>query len=487
MKSLHWLILSVAVVLYLSVLVRGQSCTSTYLKTFTNADSASSKASSYVCPIGFVNAIMGSANRTCVPVTDALNNFIGKSCESSTYCGFNFLGCATSTNKCDYKKTRILGDSCTVRENCLGSFGTISGGTNCLNGTCVSMSVSATVSTAGEKCNGANVDTEKNVMYTCANGFTCYLEQCVKLNYNAVGGPCNTGTVNYVRDTCATGLVCDGTTCAKPTILKEGENCTASSILNICDTGLVCRKKGPGVASSTCEKPSVYREYCESASDCYSLPVLVMKCSKNKCQRKYYLSDGSDCEKSDDCYSSYCEMSTLKCKTPLLTCTTTSLCPTGTGYVCGCGGSSSATGFNGTCIASCQGYLFDYQACAYNNGVDELAGLPATAGSYVIDKSSSILNNTCAKEYLNLLRCHRKSSANAGVYTGAATIPDFDISGDPVPPTSIIEPVVGRNISAPGGTVKPKTSVSAAERLTNNSVFIYVVVMFIATFVSLMY
>ncbi|KAG2373776.1 hypothetical protein C9374_011865 [Naegleria lovaniensis] len=450
-------------------MILAQSCTSNFLKPpMSYQDSINSKASSYVCPVGFANGFdQSSGNRTCLTTSQILSN-LGKICtgtQTASTCGPTWLTCPTSTMRCTFRRTRMLGEYCTVRENCVGSYGTITAGTNCVNHRCVSMTVVANIKEEGKPCRGGAIDLDQNIMYDCATpGYECVADVCLKIVKNTEGGPCATAA-NNVRQECATGFGCYNDVCKAQTMLSKGQNCTAVPETTVCGTGLVCKKASSSATYKSCEVPSVYGEFCESASDCYKLPVLQMRCSKNKCIRRYSQFDGVDCESHQDCFSGYCQAG--KCASPInLPCSTTQACPSGTDYKCGCGGATSASPFNGTCVPPCNGYQQDFLSCAYNNGLDELTTSYAISNQlHPVDSNSTLLTKACSREYKNLLKCYIKAWKDVGVYNGENLVPGVDLSGALEQPTYVVQPVVGRNISSPS----PKTSAQISEGNSNRT------------------
>lgn len=475
-------ILATIAVLFLSTKLLSwslaQSCTSNFIKTMTYQDTVNPKGSLLVCPVGFVNGFdTNSGNRTCLSTSRVLNN-LGKICTgtaTASTCGPTWLTCPFSTMRCTHRRTRMLGEYCSVRDNCVGSYGTITDGMNCVAHRCVSMTVVANIKQEGKPCRGKALDIDQNIMYDCAGpDYECVTEVCLKIVQNREGGACNQVDDNNVKQICAVGFGCYDGVCKAQTILNNGQNCTAVPETTICANGLVCKKESPTSTYKSCQIPSLYGEYCESSSECYKLPVLQMRCSKNKCIRRYSQFDGADCESHQDCYSGYCQPSIRKCSSPTtLTCTTTTPCPSGTDFKCGCGGFSSASPFNGTCVAPCNGYQQDFLSCAYNNGLDELGSSYAVSHHFhPIDTNSTIFTKLCHREYRNLLKCYMKAWKDANVYDGENSLPGFDLSGPLEQPTSVVLPVVGRNISSPS----PQTSaqISHATSMTKGGVLFLV-------------
>ena len=477
--------------LMLSTVV-GQQCTSNYVSGITAADAASSKASSLVCPTGSINGFSFTGNRTCISIPNTiLPNYVGMSCAgSSSACQANWLGCAARTQTCEYRRTRILGDYCTHRENCVGSFGSASAYTNCVNNQCVSFKVLPVVNVEGGACLEKSLNETTNIVNDCAAGFYCYQGACLKMAYNSdEGGPCETIS-GGVRVFCKenSGLTCISNVCYKPTILQLGQNCSGLPVSTVCADGLYCRKENIDSAAKTCQKPSVYGEFCETASDCYKLPILQMRCAKNKCIRRWHLLDGEACDKNDDCFNNYCE--NLKCSSTVVTCSTAKACPSSSDLKCGCGGLSSASPFNGTCVQPCNGFREDFYACAYNNGVDELtSGMTSTISYQPVDANSTVITKLCSKQYANMIKCYKKAWTDAGMADVSAltTLSGLDVTGQPQIPTNLTLPVVGRNLTSPSPKVAVSVSLvfyaSEATFITTSLPFVFALLFICLSFV----
>ena len=175
----------------------------------------------------------------------------------------------------------MLGEYCQSRETCAGSYGTLGAMTNCYNNRCSSFQVVASVDSIKGACREKAFDGEKNIMYDCAPGYVCYLDSCAKVTENGEGGKCD--VFGDDRQACKAGFVCVNGACAKISYLSLGQDCTFTNTTVTCDDGLVCKKERATDANKSCLKPSLYGDYCEATADCYKLPILQMKCSKNKC------------------------------------------------------------------------------------------------------------------------------------------------------------------------------------------------------------
>ena len=440
----------VAVLLAMLVaMARADTCSSSFVSSIL---SNYTSQATLTCPIGYMNIADGNNGRTCATVKSVYDSKLGKACTNSADCIFGSLTCVDSV--CVNQYTRIEGDACTKKESCTPTFKFNS--MNCYSGKC--QQYSYTTAGKGEAC--GSVDNSKNTAVTCSSGNTCYgvdanSRKCYSYVYLSTGSSCTIG--GKLDSTAYTITACDpavsycgsDSTCKAYTFIQKGNDCSSlPKEGTACIAGTICRKKSSSAATKTCEAQASWNEYCEASTECLTGVNGMARCAKNVCIRKNSLKDDAACEANADCWSGLC--SSGKCVANTGACSTTTTCPTG---ACACGGVQYDSANAGKCIATCEGFVADAQACLWNYGVDSTSVfLPSYGASQVIDDSSSAFA-ACASYIQNVYTCYKSVQTAASITStvssttlGSSKV-DLSAAAATVP-TSVLMPIVRSGASA---------------------------------------
>ncbi|KAL9647741.1 hypothetical protein ABK040_015229 [Willaertia magna] len=422
--------------------VNSQTCSSKWIQGNTGAVSAAGLS----CPVGQI-ATTENGKVVCVDYATTAKSALGSTCSTDSDCKFTWMTCQGS--KCVVKQTRRQGDTCTVKQNCASSYWSLQ---NCVSGFCKAYDY--VFLKKGDSCIGNNlIDDTANTIKICGSGLSCTAKDatsyvCYEVKTVGENEECSTkDDTNMFLTTCRSGLRCvfenSKNVCKSVTILKQGESCTdLGNSLKMCDYDLVCRKASASSSGVTCEKYADWDQYCDGDSACLmggTLHGSLTTCASNVCKRKYEKKDGETCEKNIECFSGYCTGG--KCTTVSSSCNTLNACPTYDGNSgCVCGGNNTAINTNGTCVASCQGYVTDLQACLWNNNYNEWSTLTPTISTLgygqIIDTGATAFSK-CKEEYANVYTCLKNHLSTAGIKnvgTLDATIVDLTATTTTVTP-----------------------------------------------------
>ena len=395
------------VILFIAHPTLQQLCASTFVSE------TQSTLAIYTCPVGYINT-----GTQCQKYADVFTSSgVGASCSLLTPCKFKWLTCSNS--KC-VPNNRLEGDSCDVSASCQPSAFNKYEKVNCYNKKCQRYSHSYTRK-LGESCNIPDEGT--NTVTDCAEG-TCLGLVCVKTATAGKGETCGLSSVLYPTFTScnADNLYCKITTlattgtCTERKLYQQGEDCTNMVLPDTCaTTDMTCRYKSATATVKTCERPSVYGEYCRNVADCSFTTSGLVLCKNNKCIRMYAGANDAACTENTDCYSGYCNTATSKCaEITGNSCSVTNAC---SGLAsCTCGGKSSGTQ-NGQCVNSCIGPYLDAQSCLYNMGVDPVTTLllaPGLGYGQMVDESASTFTS-CRTYFSKYYSCIKKAWTTAGV------------------------------------------------------------------------
>ncbi|KAL9642788.1 hypothetical protein ABK040_009863 [Willaertia magna] len=396
--------------------VNSQTCSARWVQ---GSNDGTLSASFVNCPVGQITGT-DNGKTVCLDYAATAKNLLGATCTADSECKFTWMTC--QGGKCVVKQTRREGDACSVKQNCATSYSRTQ---NCHSSVCKPYSY--VYLKKGETCSGNTVDDAANTVKTCDSNLVCMPKDlttslCYEIKANGENEACSTkDDTNMIVNTCKSGLTCISSVCKPITIVKQGESCADfPQQQKQCDTNLMCRKASATASGNTCEKSADWDQYCDSDASCLWGGVqhgALTVCAQNVCKRKYEKKDGETCEKNIECYSGYCTGG--KCTAVSASCSTTNACPTYDGNSgCACGGNVTATGSNGTCVASCQGFATDLQACLWNNYYNDMSTVVPSLGSLgysqIIDTGAAAFSK-CKEEYAHLYTCLKNNLSAAGI------------------------------------------------------------------------
>ncbi|KAL9645377.1 hypothetical protein ABK040_002576 [Willaertia magna] len=474
--------------------VNSQTCSAKWVQGTNDGTLIASFVS---CPVGQITGT-DNGKTVCLDYAATAKKLLGATCNADSECKFVWMTC--QGGKCVVKQTRREGDACTVKQNCATSN---SRAQNCHSSVCKPYTF--VYLKKGEICSGNNVDDAANTAKICDTNLSCASKDlnttsvCYEIKANSENEACNTkDDTNLILNTCKSGLTCISSVCKPITIVKQGESCEDfPQQQKMCDTNLMCRKASATASGNTCEKSADWDQYCDSDAACLWGGVqhgALTTCAQNICKRKYEKKDNEACEKNIECYSGYCTGG--KCTAVSAKCTTTNACPTYAGNSgCACGGNVTAVGSEGNCVASCQGFSTDLQACLWNNYYNDMSTVVPSLGSLgysqIIDTGAAAFSK-CKDEYANLYTCLKNNLSAAGIKnvgTLDTTIVDLATATAATPkytrPIQIAGSVVVASSSAGRGSVVASSSAGRGSAVASSSavnVVASMVLMIIAIF-----